>query len=113
MGIFWNMTRAFAIGLMIVAVGDLSKSAPRFGALLLSIPVVTNSAFTISWSQHHDLTVIATFAKETLILAVLGLPLFLPLIFCTRLGLGFWDSMVLGILLASLSMGAWILVGRQ
>jgi hypothetical protein len=113
MGIFWNMARAFAIGLIIVAVADLSKSAPRFGALLLSIPVVTISAFAISWSQHHDLTVIVTFAKETLILVVLGLPLFIPLIFCTRLGLGFWASMVMGILLASLSMGVWIFVGSH
>jgi len=34
----------------------------------------------------------------------LGLPLFLPLVFCNQLGMGFWASMGLGIVLAFLAM---------
>jgi hypothetical protein len=108
MGMFWTVARAIAIGATIVTVAELSKSAPRYSALILSLPVVTISAFTISWSQHHELTVIATFARETLILVILGLPLFLPLIFCEQLGLGFWGSLSSGFVLASLAIGAWL-----
>src|SRR3954464_15352 len=99
MGMFWTVARAFAIGVTIVTVAEFSKSAPRYSALILSLPVVTISAFTISWSQHHELMVISVFAKETLTLVILGLPLFLPLIFCEQLGLGFWGSLCSGIML--------------
>jgi hypothetical protein len=52
-----------------------------------SLPLISILAFTVSWCQHHDLAVISMFAKETLILMVLGLPLFLPLIFASNLTL--------------------------
>jgi hypothetical protein len=111
MGVFWNIVRAIFIAAAIVAVAEFSKRSPRYSALLLSLPIITISAFTMSWFRHHDLVVISNFAKETLILMALGLPLFLPLIFCNQLGMGFWASMGFGIVLAFLAMGAWLLFG--
>src|SRR3954468_21662805 len=110
-GVFWNIVRAAVIAFTIIAVAELSRRSPRSGALLLSLPVISILTFTMSWSQHHDLAVISSFAKETLILMMLGLPLFVPLIFCNQLSVGFWGSMGFGIVLASLAMGAWILFG--
>jgi hypothetical protein len=111
MGVFWNIVRAIFIAAAIVAVAEFSKRSPRYSALLLSLPIISISAFTMSWFRYHDLVVISKFAKETLILMALGLPLFLSIMFCNQLGMGFWASMGFGVLLAFLAMGAWLLFG--
>ena len=110
MGIVWNIVRVGIAAVTIVAVAELSKRFPRYGALLLSLPIVSILAFILGWFQYHDLPAISKLAKETIILVLLGLPFFLPFAFSSQLGLGFWASMALGVLLASLSIGAWLLL---
>lgn len=111
MGIIWNIVRVAISAVTIVAVAELSKRFPRYGALLLSLPIVSVLAFVMSWFQYHDLPAISKLAKETSILVLLGLPFFVPLMFSNQLGLGFWVAMGLGITLASLAIGAWLLLG--
>jgi hypothetical protein len=102
------VARVAIVAVTIVIVGELSKRYPRVGALLLSLPIVSILAFLVAWSQHHDLKAISQLARETLILVPLGLPFFLPLAFAQRLGLDFWSSLVAGVVLASLTIGAWL-----
>ena len=111
MGILWNIVRVAIAAVTIVAVAELSKRFPRYGALLLSLPIVTILAFVMSWFQYHDLPAISKLAKETVILVLLGLPFFVPLMYSSQLGLSFWASMVLGVALASLTIGAWLVFG--
>src|SRR3954465_6531481 len=111
MGFLWNLVRVAIAAVTIVAVAELSKRFPRYGALLLSLPIVTILAFVMSWYQHHDLPAISKLAKETVVLVLLGLPFFVPLIFSNQLGLSFWVSMVLGVTLASLTIGTWLVLG--
>jgi hypothetical protein len=108
MGIVWNIVRVGIAAVIIVAVAELSKRFPRYGALLLSLPIVSIIAFVMSWVQYHDLPAISKLAKETIVLVLLGLPCFIPLVFANRLGLGFWSSMALGIALACVTIGAWM-----
>lgn len=108
MGIVWNIVRVGVVAVTVVAVAEISKRYPRYGALLLSLPIVSILAFSLSWFQHRDLPAVSRLARETLVLVPLGLPFFLPFAFATRLGLDFWSSMGAGILLASLTIGAWI-----
>ena len=110
MGIFWNIVRVGIAAITIVAVAELSKRFPRYGALLLSLPIVSVLAFIMSWHQYHDLPAISKLAKETTILVLLGLPFFVPMMFLGQFGVGFWTSLVLGIVLASLTVGAWLLL---
>src|SRR5215208_1666205 len=107
MGVFWNIIRVGIAAVTIVAVAELSKRFPRYGALLLSLPIVSILAFIMSWHQYYDLPAIAKLAKETFILVLLGLPFFVPLMFSNQLGLSFWISVALGVVLASLTIGAW------
>jgi hypothetical protein len=108
MGIFWNIVRVTIVALTVVTVAELSKRYPRFGALLLSLPIVSILAFVLSWFQHGDLTAVSKLARETLILVPLGLPFFIPLALATRWGWDFWPSFTAGIALASLTIGAWL-----
>ncbi len=108
MGIAWNVARVAIVAVIIVAVGEISRRYPRAGALLLSRPIVSILAFLVAWSQHHDLKAISQLARETLILVPLGLPFFLPLAFSQRLGLDFWSALIAGVVLASLTIGGWL-----
>lgn len=109
MGLVWNILRVALAAVIIVAVAELSKRYPRYGALLLSLPILSILAFVFAWLQYHDLPAIAKLAKETVILVVLGLPFFLPFVVSSQFGLGFWACMALGVILASATISAWLL----
>jgi hypothetical protein len=108
MGIVWNLVRVGTVAVTIVVVAELSKRYPRYGALVLSLPLVSILAFLLSWLQHRDLQVISRLARETLVLVPLGLSFFVPLALAPRLGWSFWPSLASGVLLASLTIGAWM-----
>jgi hypothetical protein len=113
MSAFANIARFVIAAIIIVIVSDLSKRFPRYGALILSLPIVSILAFAMSWQQHRDFSAISQLAKETILLVVLGLPFFLPFAFGPKLGLGFWTAMASGILLASVSVGSWLVYGPK
>jgi hypothetical protein len=92
----------------IVAVSELSKRHPRYGALLLSLPLTSLLAFAFSWRQHHDLTAISQLARETLVLVPLSLPFFIPLAMASHYGWNFYAAFAAGVLLASATIGAWL-----
>ena len=110
---WWTLAKATISAAVIVAVAEFSQRYPRLGALLLTLPIISILAFTMSWQQHQDLPAISRLARETLILVPLGLPFFLPLAFADRLGLGFWSASALGLVLASLFIGAWFAFGPR
>jgi len=110
MGSVWPIIRVIVVAITVVVVAEISKRFPRAGALLLSLPLVSILAFMLSWTQHHDLATVSKMARETIVLVPLGLPFFLPLAFATRLGLDFWPAFGAGIVLASLTIGAWMLL---
>lgn len=111
MAAFWNIARIAIVAAIVVVVAELSKRYPRAGALLLSLPIISILAILFSWFQHRDLHALSTLARETLVLVPLGLPFFIPLAFAPRLGLDFWPSFVAGIVLASITIGLWLLLG--
>lgn len=104
MGTMWNIVRVAVVAITIVAVAELSKRYPRYGALLLSLPIVSILAFLLSWFQHRDLPAVSRLARETLVLVPLSLPFFVPFALAPRLGFDFWSSFGAGILLASLTI---------
>jgi hypothetical protein len=106
---WWTIGRVFIAAVTIVAVSTIGQRLPRIGALLLSLPLISIIAFVMSWTEHRDLPAVSRLAKETLVLVPLGLPFFVPLAFAQRWGLGFWSSFALGVLFASLTIGAWLL----
>ena len=109
----WTLAKALIAAAIIVAVSEISQRFPRWGALLLTLPVVSILAFVMSWRQHHDLPAISRLARETLILVPLGLPFFVPLAFAERLGIGFWTAAGSGLILAAATIGLWFALGPK
>lgn len=112
MGMLWNLVRVVIVVATVVAVAEMSKRYPRYGALLLSLPVVSILAFLLSWIQHRDILALSRLARDTLILVPLGLPFFIPFAFADRMGWGFVSCFVAGVIFASLTTGAWLWLGR-
>lgn len=110
---WWNLVRGVLAGLIVVGVLELSRHAPRLGALLLTLPLVSLLAFVMAWMKDHDLPAVSRLARETVVLVPLGLPFFLPLGFAARLGLGFWSAFGWGLLLASAAIGVWLWLGPK
>ncbi len=109
----WTFAKAVIAAAVIVAVSEISRRSSRWGALLLTLPIISILAFVMSWQQHHDLPAISRLAKETLVLVPLGLPFFLPLAFANRLGWSFWPTMFAGLALASGTIGLWFRFGPR
>lgn len=105
--------RAIIAGLVVAGVSEIAGRFPRLGALLLTLPVVSIVAFIAVWNKEQDMNTVSRLARETLVLVPLGLPLFLPVAFSQRLGLGFWTAMTLGIALASATIGLWFWLDPQ
>ena len=108
---WWLVFRAVVIGGTVVVVSEMAARFPRMGALVLTLPIVSVTALVVTWTKTHDTFTIARLAKETLVLVPLGLPLFIPLAFADRWGLGFWQALAAGVLLASILVGLWFRFG--
>lgn len=102
-----NLVKTFISAAVIVAVAEISARSPRLGGLLLTLPIVSILAFIMTWTKQGEMTTITSLARETLILVPLGLPFFIPFAIANRTGLSFWPSFALGVLCASLTIGAW------
>ena len=102
-----TLVKTFISAAVIVAVAEISARYPRLGGLLLTLPIVSILAFIMTWTKQGEMGTITSLARETLILVPLGLPFFIPFAIADRTGLSFWTSFALGVLLASLTIGAW------
>ena len=105
--------RAIIAGLVVAGVSELAGRFPRTGALLLTLPIMSIVAFIAVWNKEQELDTVARLARETLVLVPLGLPLFVPIAFSERLGLGFWSALIAGVVLASATIGLWFWLGPQ
>jgi len=76
---------------------------------LLTLPLVSILAFGAASSRDHDVKSLSQMARETLILVPLGLPFFVSLAFAERFGIGFWNAMIIGLILASMTQRDWTL----
>lgn len=106
----WYVLRVALVAVIVVSVAEVSKRSPRLGAVLLSLPLVSLLAFMFGWMQHHDLPAISKMARETLVLVPLGLPFFIPLAAANYFGWGFWPAFAAGVVLASATIGAWLVL---
>ena len=91
----------------------LSSRFPKWGAFLLTLPLVSILAFVTAWQQKHDMWSISQLGRETLVLVPLGLPFFAPLAFAGKLGLSFWPAFALGVVFAAVGIGLWLWLGPK
>jgi hypothetical protein len=109
----WTITKALISAAILVTVAEISRRFPRWGAMLLTLPLVSMLAFALSWTQYHDLPAVSKLAKETLILVPLTLLFFVPLAFAEQWELRFWTAFVLGLAVTLLVIACWMRLGPR
>lgn len=108
-----TILKAIVSAAVIVAVAEVAGRSPRWGALLLTLPLVSILAFIMTWTKAGEMATITQLARETLVLVPLGLPFFVPFALANRTGLSFWPSFAAGVVLASFTIGLWFRFGPQ
>lgn len=87
------VVKALLSGLIIAIVSEVSRRAPAFGALIVSLPLVSLLAMMWLWNDTRDTVRIADHAQATFWYVLPSLPMFLVLPFLLRAGYGFWPAL--------------------
>jgi hypothetical protein len=85
--------------LLIVAVSEIAKRSPTFGALVASLPLVSLVAILWLWRDTGDAARIAAQSQATFWYVLPSLPMFLVIPALIRAGLGVGASLAAGVVL--------------
>lgn len=88
--------KAAISGLIIAAVSEIAKRSPGFGALIVSLPLLSILAMVWLWRDTGDATRLAAHAEATFWYVLPSLPMFLLIPALLRNGAGFWVALVAG-----------------
>src|ERR1019366_2547163 len=80
-------------GIIIAVVSKVAKRSPAFGALIVSLPLVSLLGILWLWRDTGDAERIASHAQSTFWYVLPSLPMFLILPVMLRAGVGFWSSL--------------------
>jgi hypothetical protein len=80
-------------GIIIAVVSEVAKRSPAFGALIVSLPLVSLLGILWLWRDTGDAERIASHAESTFWYVLPTLPMFLVLPAMLRAGVTFWPSM--------------------
>lgn len=86
-------------GVIIGIVSEVSRRSPTFGALIVSLPLVSVLGMLWLWHDTADAERIATHAQSTFWYVLPSLPMFLLMPALLRSGYGFWVSLAAGCVL--------------
>jgi hypothetical protein len=83
-------------GIIVAVVSVIAKRSPAFGALVVSLPLVSVLGIVWLWRDTGDAKRIAGLAQSTFWYVLPSLPMFLILPAMLRAGVGFWPSLAAG-----------------
>src|SRR5215467_13122421 len=87
------ITKALISGVIIMAASEAAKRSPTYGALLVSLPLISILAMIWLWRDTGDNERIAALSEGTFWLVLPTLPMFLVLPALLRNGLPFWTAL--------------------
>jgi hypothetical protein len=86
--------KALVSGVIVMAVSEIAKRSPAFGALVASLPLVSLLAIMWLWRDTGDTKRIADHAEATFWYVLPSLPMFLALPGMLRSGVPFWWALL-------------------
>src|ERR1051325_1689477 len=105
--------KALLSGVIIMAVSEIAKRSPAFGALVASLPLVSVLAIMWLWRDTGDTTRIANHAEATFWYVLPSLPMFLAFPHMLRHGVSFWVALGLACVLTIALYGLTVLVAAR
>lgn len=91
--------KALLSGVIIMAVSEIAKRSPAFGALVASLPLVSLLAIIWLWRDTADTKRIADHAEATFWYVLPSLPMFLAFPAMLRSGVPFWWALLVSCVL--------------
>ena len=93
------LIKIIVANLVIVLVTELSKKDTKLAALLLALPIISFTAYTMIWFESKDVDRIAKLANENFIYVLPVMPV-LPLFsWLLKHGFGYFTSMIMVIII--------------
>src|SRR5262245_66152746 len=96
--------KALLSGLIVAAASEIAKRSPAFGALILSLPLLSILAFIWLWRESAVTEEIAALSQSTFWFTLPTLPMFLVLPALLRNGGGFVAGVGLACLLTGIRL---------
>lgn len=100
-------------GTIVVAASEIAKKSSIFGALIVSLPLVSILSLFWLYNDTKDTTKVADFAEGILWLVIPALSLFIILPYLLRRGWSFEAAMVIGIICTILAYTISIYIATQ
>jgi hypothetical protein len=96
---FYLIVKALISGILVALVSEIAKRSPTFGALVVSLPLISLLAILWLWHDTRDVARIANHAEATFWYVLPSLPMFLAFPLMLRNGIGFWWALLAACLL--------------
>jgi hypothetical protein len=96
-----------------MAVSEIAKRSPAFGALIASLPLVSLLAIIWLWRDTGDVTRIANHAEATFWYVIPSLPMFLAFPYLRRGGMNFWLALALACVLTVVLYALTVLIAAR
>ena len=107
------LLKAAVSGVIVAAASEVARRWPGWGALIVSLPLVSLLTFIWLWADTRDSGRIAELSQSTFWFFLPSMPLFLVLPLLLRSGLSFWLALAIGCAMTIALYGAMILVGPK
>lgn len=98
---YYLVVKAVISAFLIVAVSEVAKRSPAFGALIASLPLVSVLGMVWLWRDTSDPVRLADHAEATFWYVLPSLPMFLVIPAMLRAGAPFWLSLSAGMILTA------------
>ncbi len=105
--------KALLSGAIVMAISEIAKRSPAFGALVASLPLVSLLAIIWLWRDTADVGRIADHAEATFWYVIPSLPMFLILPWMLRSGVTFWIALAGACLMTVLFYSLTVLVAAR
>jgi hypothetical protein len=104
----WYLALKAAVsGILIAVASEVARRFPGWGALIVSLPLVSVLTFMWLWVDTREPARIAELSQSTFWFFLPSMPLFLLLPWMLRSGMSFWIALLLGCVL---TIGLYLLM---
>src|SRR3954469_13615115 len=100
-------------GLIIAIVSEVARRSPGWGALIVSLPLVSILGMIWLWRDTHDPVRMAAHAEATFWFVLPSLPMFLIVPAMLRGGASFWTALLTGCAATLALYGAMTILGPR
>jgi hypothetical protein len=105
--------KAAISGLIIAIVSEVARRSPGWGALIVSLPLVSILGMIWLWRDTHDPVRMAAHAQATFWFVLPTLPMFLLIPALLRQGFSFWLALATGCAVTILLYFATTFIGAR